>query len=76
MVKQAAIIFGPCNSTKKRFDIYFDTGCHNASQDSSLTENGKYLAGHAGNETYNFVIAKMNPFGVCTGQANETGATA
>ena len=75
MVKQAAIVFGPGNSAKKRFDIHFDAGRHDAGQDRALAENSKYFAGHAGDETYNFLIAEMNPLGVCAGQTNETDAT-
>ena len=76
MVKQAAIVLGPCNSPKKRLVVHVDTRCHHAGKNRALAENSKYFPGHAGNETYNFVIEEMNPLGVCTGQTNETDATA
>src|ERR1700731_212317 len=76
MGKQAAIVFGPGNSTKERLDIHFDTGSHDAGQDGALAENGKYLARHAGDETYDFVVVELNPLGVCTGKTNETRAAA
>jgi len=56
--------------------FHFDTGRHGAGQDRALAENGKYLAGHAGDETDNLVIAEDESTLSVYGQANETGAPA
>src|ERR1700680_1013934 len=72
MVKQSAIVFGPGNSTKERFDIHFDAGRHDAGQDRTLAENGKYFARHTGDETYDFVVVELNPLGVGTSETNAT----